>query len=172
VTYIGASRLPVHGFVTVRRPPKVPLQSRSKTPSFVPGERLIKENLQNMEEMKKVVEMLANKHGDWLKKFPEYNIENFTIMDQYGVVHNSPCQYIDSHGRSHATPQVYMSDSGIIHDTLELNKASSRHRCGYVGHNRHRCHRRSPSPIHYDAITLREDFECNNLMKQSVRRHG
>jgi hypothetical protein len=126
-------RAPTHGFE--KKTTSIPLQRHPLTPSFTPGERLLEDNLESMEELKNMLEMLDSKHGSWHEKFPEYDLENFTIMDQYGVVHSSPCFYMDANGRSHDTAQVYVTDWGIIHDTLRLNQASSRHHCRYVGHS-------------------------------------
>ena len=49
-----------------------------------------------LSDMKQTLERLADKHGNWTDKFAEYKIENFTIIDSYGVVHNSLTQYIDT----------------------------------------------------------------------------
>ncbi len=62
-------------------------------------------------------------------------------MDHYGVVHNSPCQFIDPHGRKHDNALHYFNDTGTIHENLHLPKPKQHRRCQFIGH--HRC----PCPI-------------------------
>jgi len=85
-----------------------------------------------LSDMKQTLERLADKHGNWTDKFAEYKIENFTIIDSYGVVHKSPTQHIDTQGR-------VMTACGTIHYSLTLSLVSERHQCCFVGHTRQRC---------------------------------
>lgn len=55
-------------------------------------------------------------------------------MDHYGVVHNSPCQFIDPHGRKHDNPLHFINDTGTIHENLFLPKPKQHQ---FIGH--HRC---------------------------------
>jgi hypothetical protein len=51
-----------------------------------------------------MLENIEKRYINWNDKFTDYKIENFTILDQYGVVHASPTQYLDEFGRVHNTP--------------------------------------------------------------------
>jgi len=101
-------------------------------------ERLVEEQSKNIQELQHMLETIEEKHGNWSDKFSEYKIENFTIIDTYGVVHDCSTQYVDEHGRIHDTPLQYITEDGILHANLFLNRPSKHHHCRLVGHRR--CH--------------------------------
>ena len=72
-------------------------------------ERLNEEQSQNIEELKNILENIEKKYTNWIDKFTGYKIENFTILDQYRVVHHSSTQYLDELGRVHDTPLQFFS---------------------------------------------------------------
>jgi len=95
--------------------------------SFQHGEWLLHEQSAVLSDLKQTLERLADKHGSWTDKFAEYKVENFSIIDSSGVVHNSPTQYIDTQGRVNDTPLHYMTACSTIHDSLTLSPVSERH---------------------------------------------
>jgi len=135
------SRLPKTGYMHSGHQARSPLQRNmnSMKKSFQHGERLLHEQSAILSDMKQTLERLADKHGSWTDKFADYKVENFTIIDSYGVVHNSPTQYVDTQGRVHNTLLQYMTACGTIHDSLTLSPVSARHHCRFVGHTRQRC---------------------------------
>jgi hypothetical protein len=97
---------------------------------------------------------IGKRYTNWSDKFTDYKIENFTILDQYGVVHDSPTQYLDELGRVHNTPLQYVSDNGIIYDDLLLKCPHRYHHCRYIGHAcqpRNTRHSKSPPRIRGDT---------------------
>lgn len=128
-------------------------------------ERLIEAQSNTMKDLQDMLEKVAKRYGNWIEKFPEYSIQNFTFIDNYGVVHNSPAQYVDKHGQVHDKPLQFLMEDGIVHDTLALKRASSHHHCRYVGHTRQHC-KRSRSPcnrlkgIQHEEQKRMADLEC------------
>jgi hypothetical protein len=97
------SRMPLILTTTV---PNLPLQNKvdKAVKTIQEYERLNEEKSQNIEEQKHILENIGKRYTNWSDKFMDYKIENFTILDQYGVVHHSPIQYLDEFGRFHNTP--------------------------------------------------------------------
>jgi hypothetical protein len=97
------SRMPL---ILTTTAPNLPLQNKvdKAVKTIQEYERLNEEKSQNIEEQKHILENIGKRYTNWSDKFMDYKIENFTILDQYGVVHHSPIQYLDEFGRFHNTP--------------------------------------------------------------------
>ncbi len=117
------------------------------------NERLNQKQSENIGEWKHTLEEVEKKHGKWSQKFTEYKVENFTILDQYGVAHSSLTQYIDELGRMHKTPLHFMSDIGIVHDDLSLKNVSDCCHCQFIGHAHHWCKGKSPTHMKRNATS-------------------
>jgi len=119
LTWQITSRLP---FTKLPRAVDLPLQNHVNKPNnaekamkmVLEYERLNEEQSENIGELKHVLEAVEKKHAKWSQKFTHYKLENFTILDQYGVARSSSTQYLGKFGCMHETPLHFMSDIGIV----------------------------------------------------------
>jgi len=112
---------------------------------------LNKEQSQNIEELKHILEAVEKKQGKWSENLTHYKLENFAILDQYGVAQGSLTQYINETGCMHEIP---------LH-------SSNCHHCRLVGHARHQCKNKSPTQMRRRGTNgkisaLEEELKCIN----------
>lgn len=64
----------------------------------------------HLPDMEKTLNKRSEKHKYWDKIFEQYNINNYQYIDQFGVLHKPPMQFIDSTGRVYDTPLHFLAD--------------------------------------------------------------